>query len=301
MNELIMLIGLPGSGKSTWAKTYAKKNPDYIVHSSDDLRKEMYGNDFDASNNNKVFEELHRRIMEDLKTHSVIYDATNLVKKRRVHFLKQINKHVYKTCVVFMKTYEKCLEDNLKRETSVPDEVITRMRKVFSPPMYHEGFDEIRVVQSDHKNIEDLIDMTHGFDQENPHHSLTLYEHLKKVSEGVPKENSNLWIAACIHDIGKLFTKSRINSKGEEDDHCHYYQHHCVGAYEFLTSCDFSRELTGKDMFDIFYIANLIYYHMHPYLSWAQSRKAKNKDKYMIGDQMFSDIMLLHDADVNGH
>lgn len=301
MNELIMLVGLPGSGKSTWAKAYAEANPDYIVHSFNELRKEMYGDDFDASDNNKVFEELHRKILEDLKTHSVIYDATNLVKKRRIHFLKQVSKHVYKTCVVVLKTYEKCLEDNLKREASVPDEVITRMRKTFSPPMYHEGFNEIRVVQNDCKDLNDLIDMTRDFDQENPHHTLTLYEHLKKVSEGVPTEDPNLWIAACVHDIGKLFTKSRINSKGEEDDHCHYYQHHCVGAYEFLTACDFSGEITGKDMFDIFYIANLIYYHMHPYLSWAQSRRVRNRDKHLIGDKMFSDVMLLHEADVNGH
>ena len=51
----------------------------------------------------------------------------------------------------------------------------------------------------------------------------------------------------------------------------------------------------------LFYTANLIYYHMHPYLSWSQSNKAKNKDKYLIGKQMFSDVMLLHEADVKGH
>lgn len=148
----------------------------------------MYGDNYDDADNSKVFEELHRRILEDLKMHSVIYDATNLVKKRRVHFLKGVPKHVYKTCIMFLKTYEKCLKDNSKRENSVPDEVITRMRKVFSPPMYHEGFNEIRVVQDDHKDIKELIDMARDFDQENPHHSLTLYEHLKKVSEGVPRE-----------------------------------------------------------------------------------------------------------------
>lgn len=32
-----------------------------------------------------------------------------------------------------------------------------------------------------------------------------------------------------------------------------------------------------------------------------QSNKAKNKDKYLIGKQMFSDVMLLHEADVKGH
>lgn len=267
MNELIMLVGLPASGKSTWAKEYSETHPDYIVHSSDKLREEMYGDNYDDADNSKVFEELHRRILEDLKMHSVIYDATILVKKRRVHFLKGVPKHVYKTCIMFLKTYEKCLKDNSKRENSVPDEVITRMRKVFSPPMYHEGFNEIRVVQDDHKDIKELIDMARDFDQENPHHSLTLYEHLKKVSEGVPREEKNLWVAACLHDIGKLFTKSRINGKGEEDDYCHYYQHHCVGAYECLTCFDFSGALTGKDIYDAFYTANLIYYHMHPYLS----------------------------------
>ena len=143
MNELIMLVGLPASGKSTWAKEYSETHPDYIVHSSDKLREEMYGDNYDDADNSKVFEELHRRILEDLKMHSVIYDATNLVKKRRVHFLKGVPKHVYKTCIMFLKTYEKCLKDNSKRENSVPDEVITRMRKVFSPPMYHEGFNEI--------------------------------------------------------------------------------------------------------------------------------------------------------------
>ena len=56
-----------------------------------------------------------------------------------------------------------------------------------------------------------------------------------------------------------------------------------------------------KDIYDAFYTANLIYYHMHPYLSWSQSNKAKNKDKYLIGKQMFSDVMLLHEADVKGH
>lgn len=89
MNELIMLVGLPASGKSTWAKEYSETHPDYIVHSSDKLREEMYGDNYDDADNSKVFEELHRRILEDLKMHSVIYDATNLVKKRRVHFFKR--------------------------------------------------------------------------------------------------------------------------------------------------------------------------------------------------------------------
>lgn len=66
-------------------------------------------------------------------------------------------------------------------------------------------------------------------------------------------------------------------------------------------SSDKLREEMYGDNYDAFYTANLIYYHMHPYLSWSQSNKAKNKDKYLIGKQMFSDVMLLHEADVKGH
>ena len=41
-------------------------------------------------------------------------------------------------------------------------------------------------------------------------------------------------MAALLHDQGKIMTKSRINSKGEDDGNCHYYQHHCVGAYNSI-------------------------------------------------------------------
>ena len=40
MPELIMLVGLPGSGKSTYAAQYKVKG--YHVHSSDDIREELF-------------------------------------------------------------------------------------------------------------------------------------------------------------------------------------------------------------------------------------------------------------------
>ena len=52
---------------------------------------------------------------------------------------------------------------------------------------------------------------------------------------------------------------------------------------------------------DMLYIANLIYYHMHPYMSWRQSESAMKKAKKQLGEQMFDDIMLLHEADEAAH
>jgi hypothetical protein len=48
-------------------------------------------------------------------------------------------------------------------------------------------------------------------------------------------------------------------------------------------------------------VTNMIYYHMHPYLAWKQSEKAKERDKRLLGEKMFNDIMLLHEADLAAH
>ena len=52
---------------------------------------------------------------------------------------------------------------------------------------------------------------------------------------------------------------------------------------------------------DIIYVSNLIYYHMHPYMSWKQSEKAKERDRKLLGDEMFNDVLRLHEADVAAH
>ena len=43
---LTLLIGLPGSGKTTYAKNYAQKYINDVVHlSSDKIRQELYGDE----------------------------------------------------------------------------------------------------------------------------------------------------------------------------------------------------------------------------------------------------------------
>ena len=84
MNELIMLVGIPASGKTTIAKEYEKNG--YTWHSSDAIRIE-----FDLpqtkEGNIETFNILHKRIQEDLKNgKNVIYDATNMSRKRRIGF-----------------------------------------------------------------------------------------------------------------------------------------------------------------------------------------------------------------------
>ena len=89
-SKLITLVGLAGSGKSTYAKTLSDKYG-YKIHSSDALRKEMFGDENANSReqNERMFAELHRRIKDDLKNGiNVIYDATN-INKRTFRFNKE--------------------------------------------------------------------------------------------------------------------------------------------------------------------------------------------------------------------
>lgn len=64
MNKLYMMIGLPGSGKSTIAKELSKSE-DTVIVSSDEIRKEL-GDINDQSQNNKVFEEVEKKLKQNI-------------------------------------------------------------------------------------------------------------------------------------------------------------------------------------------------------------------------------------------
>lgn len=227
---LFMLCGLPGSGKSTCIDKIECDGEQPIVHSSDKLREELYGDENTQKHNGELFVELHRRIKADLKAgHSVVYDATNLSKKRRIAFLNELKKINCKHyCIVVLTPYERCLKQNRMRERIVPDDVILRMYKNFQPPAYSEGWDKIILSfnldeddAGDRWDVNTLFEGDCGIDnfpQENSHHTLTLGMHCRKAHEYICKNKPGdvrLAFAALLHDEGKIITKSRINSKGD--------------------------------------------------------------------------------------
>lgn len=160
---LVMMVGLPASGKSTIAYNLAMGN-DYIVFSSDALREELYldVNDNDQTHNHELFVELHKRIKTALKEgNNVIYDACNLSSKRRVAFLQEL-KHIpcRKECIIAATPYEQCLRNNDSRDRHVPDDVIKRMYKSFDTPYYYEGFDYISIEYWKDSRIGSLLPMS---------------------------------------------------------------------------------------------------------------------------------------------
>lgn len=318
LGVLLMMCGLPGSGKSVYAEKRNKINlsGESKIFSSDALRKEMFGDENEQGTpkeKEKLFVELHKRIKTWLSEGKIaIYDATNLNKRRRIAFLKEVNEICrYKECIFMAAPYEFCLENNKKRDRVVPEKVIKKMYMNFQPPHVSEGWDRIEVIFNEGIGAEDYISnvsnklkVIENFDQCNQHHALTLDKHMIKTYEylkGTCPDDSRLQVAGLFHDIGKPFTQTKFNSKGEDDGNCHYYQHHCVGAYDvFFQGYRKSKHyiISNESLLDI---SNLIFYHMHPYLSWKQSEKAKEKDRKLLGNEFFERVMKLHEADVAAH
>lgn len=301
MTRFFMCIGLPASGKSEQAKKLAVEY-DAEIFSSDTLRAEMFGDVNCQENNEVLFKELHKRIRECLSSgKSAVYDACNINYKRRMEFLKSLNKiHCEKIAVLMATPYEVCLERNAQRERKVPEHVIKRMYMSWNSPYWYEGWDDIQFVYSDraegsYGRVCDWVESVMDYDQHNNHHSLTLGEHCLKTFEylnSLPVAFWELRTAALIHDCGKCKSATYINSKGEQTDECHYYNHQFCGAYDSLFFNDIDRNL---------YIAQLIQWHMRPYLAWKQSEKAMQKDRKLLGETLFNDICLLNKADIYAH
>lgn len=297
----IMLVGLPASGKSTYAKELADKC-NANIHASDSIREELSGDINNQNINDLVFKTLHSRVKEDLTNgKSCVYDATNISYKRRMAFLNELNKiPCEKNCVVMATPYEECIKQNNTRDRKVPEEVIERMYRHFDVPYYYEGWDGVWIKytsnsQGCYSYPVHWLDMVKNYNQNNTHHSLSLGEHCNEAWKYLCENNGDLTlrIAGILHDCGKPFCKTFINGKGETTEQAHYYQHERVGSYDSLFYDMICNPLD---------VAVLIRWHMQPYF-WEKDNNEKSHNKYrkLWGEELYKDIMLLHEADKNAH
>lgn len=299
MSDLIIMCGLPASGKSSCAK--AVKNS--IIISTDDIREEINGNANIQDNAALVFETAFNRIKDNLieeKYQNVVFDATNINYKKRTDIINRFKKYADNIiCNFVYADYEECLERNSKRERKVPEEVIKRMYYNFYVPQFFEGFDDIHFENNSNKthNFDELKEKL-NINQDNPNHKLSLLEHSQRaLIYLINRMNSPfgavIAMAGYLHDIGKIKTKAFINSKGEKTEIAHYYSHEKVGAYDSFPYTE------GNYLYTRFYIAQLIQWHMllHQELSEKTIEKYKNK----LGIAFWKDLQLLHEADLYAH
>ncbi len=308
MNNLYIMIGLPGSGKSTIAKNISVKENAIIV-STDELRGKMLDDVNNQEKNSYIFLEAEKIMKENLKTNNVIFDATNIDYKRRRNLINKFSKYTNQIILCFVwASYYECLARNEMRERKVPEEVIKRMyMNIDTPQLFEERYIENKVqieiyynsqidfTKINIKEIEDKINISH----DNPHHKLNVLEHSLKASDMF--EESSLKLAAYLHDIGKPFCKTFINTKGEKTDIAHYYNHEKVGAYDsipYILNHTFNNlEKYKYPYWYTLYISNLIRWHMLLYSNLSNEKIKKYID--LFGETFWIDLKLLHEADKN--
>lgn len=314
MNKLYVLIGLPASGKSTWATNKIKEDKDIILLSSDSLRKELLGDENDQSNNNKVFRELYKQLKDNLNDgKSVIFDATNISYKKRVNFLNEISGIKCKKVAVYFNTpLYMCVHKDKKRNRTVGEGLINKMFLNMNIPSYSEGFDEI-IIEDFFENIrlnnefklpetfEEYREILNNsifykcidFDQNNKHHSSTLDRHMWKCYEGLKSKgviDRCTLIASLFHDVGKIHTKTE-----GVDGNSHYYNHQFVSAQialNYLLNFKFTKD-------GLLQICQIIEGHMQPY--FIETEKSMNKFIKRYTPLGAFSIFNLHSSDKEAH
>ena len=282
MNKLYVLVGLPASGKSTYAREKLA-NEETIVLSSDQMRKELLGDEKDQTNNDLVFRTLYARAKQYLQDgKNVVIDATNInIKARRSLLSNFVKMPIERIAVVFATPFETCIERDKWRERTVGEEVIKKFLYRFEIPMEYEGFDKVDIVNGGYYSLNRFIDEMDNYDQKNPHHIYTVGKHCAVCGSQVEirTDYEPLIIASLWHDIGKCYTQTF-----DESGIAHYYSHHNVGAY-LLMCCNFFERET------LFYVN----FHMNPFF-WKEP-KTHEKYKKLFGENLYNNLMLLNECD----
>ncbi len=145
-NTLYITVGLPGSGKSTYAKEFIKgKEIEYL--SSDSLRAVYGKSEEDQTVTPLVFGHIKRKVDEFLKDgKNVMVDATSVNRKERSDYINTAKKYGAKVvAIVFKMDRQGLIDRNKKRGEQggrvVPDWVIDKMLAKFEEPSYSEGID----------------------------------------------------------------------------------------------------------------------------------------------------------------
>ena len=150
---VVLSIGLPGSGKSTWFKRH-----NILPLSSDMVRILLFDDVTEQRYQDLVFSTLRSMLRARLlaRRPSNYLDATNLSAHERRSWIKLAHDFGYEVHAVFFDVPpEVCMERNRRRERNVPEDVMQRMAAKLRPPKFEEGFAKITVVRLKKKDADE--------------------------------------------------------------------------------------------------------------------------------------------------
>lgn len=300
MAKLIMLMGLPAAGKTTYACSLLNTEGLIKVVSLEQSRVELYGVNRLIGDPNKVYSYTLKKLKQYLKEgYDVVYDAYNVKRKTRKHIINEV-KNISSSVEgrIVWAPYEECLVRDKQRGHVSRESKIKELLYEWQSPHKDEGFDFLDIIYNcnvgwNRLHYTNCLLDSMNIPHDNPHHRLSVKEHCADAEAycwNKYPEIAALQEAAAYHDIGKPMTKM---FKTDEEDNtsptAYYYQHDNVGGY-LVYGCYASDPVSkGRALL----VSWLVCYHMHPYF---QSNYYNN----LTGtSRMWLDM--LHEADVAAH
>src|SRR5437899_4132781 len=142
---VVLAVGLPGSGKSSWFKRHS-----ITPLSSDMVRTLLFDDPAEQRFQDLVFSNLRSmlkaRLLARRPTNYV--DATNLTPHERQNWVKLAKDFGYEAHAVFFDVpLEVCIERHNRRDRVVPEDVMRKMSAKLKAPTFDEGFAKITVVR----------------------------------------------------------------------------------------------------------------------------------------------------------